>query len=212
MNRGPGLCPQDQKVLPRMTLLTPSRLADTSAPVIDHIAERWSPRAFDTDFTLEEGALRGIFEAARWAPSASNTQPWRFVIARRGSEAFGKITANLMGFNQAWAGSASALVVNIAETQTADGNPQPWAVYDLGQAVAYLSLQAQSEGLHLHQMGGFDADAIAAAFGLDERHSVISVTAIGRLGAPEQLPEPLAERETAPRTRLAVEELVLVND
>lgn len=195
-----------------MTTITPSRTAETSAPVLDPIAERWSPRAFDTEFTLAEGALRGIFEAARWAPSASNTQPWRFVIARRGSETFAKIVSHLMGFNQAWAGSAAALVVNIAETTTTDGNPQPWAEYDLGQAVAYLSLQAQSEGLHLHQMGGIDREALAAAFDLDDRHAVVSVTALGRIGTPEQLPEPLAEREIAARSRFALDDLVLVND
>lgn len=194
-----------------MTTIAPSRLAETTAPVIDHIAERWSPRAFDTDFTLEEGALRGIFEAARWAPSASNTQPWRFIIARRGSEAFGKIVEHLLGFNQMWAGSAAALIVNVAEKTTADGNPQPWAEYDLGQAVAYLSVQAHSEGLHLHQMGGFDHDAIAEAFDLDDRQAVISITALGRIGSADQLPEKLAERETAPRERLAVEDLVLLN-
>lgn len=90
------------------------RLAQTSVPLLDSLAERWSPRAFNTEHSLPEGALRGIFEAARWAPSANNTQPWRFIIARRGSESFAKVEAALLGFNQAWAGAAAALVVNVA--------------------------------------------------------------------------------------------------
>ncbi|QIM19457.1 nitroreductase [Leucobacter coleopterorum] len=188
------------------------RIAQTSAPLLDTLAERWSPRAFDIEHSLPEGALRGIFEAARWAPSAKNTQPWRFIITRRGSESFAKIEAALLGFNQTWAGNAAALVVNIAETTDADGNKQPWAEYDLGQAVAHLSIQAQSEGLHLHQMGGFDRDAIRTAFDLEERFLPVSVTAIGAIGSLDQLPEALRERETAPRVRLPLEDLVLVRD
>lgn len=196
-----------------MTLLDSApRTAQTSAPVLDVLAERWSPRAFDPDAVLEAGALAGIFEAARWAPSASNTQPWRFIIARRGSETFQTIAGTLMGFNQAWAGSAAALVVNVAITADAEGNPMPWAQYDLGQAVAHLSVQAHSEGLHVHQMGGFDRAAISEAFSLDERFVPLSVMTIGKLGDAAALPDALREREVAPRVRLALDEIVLLND
>lgn len=189
-----------------------SRTAQTSAPVLDALAERWSPRSFDGDHSLPEGALRGLFEAARWAPSANNSQPWRFIITRRGSESFAKVESALAGNNQLWAGRAAALVVNIAEVVDAAGTPRKFAEYDLGQAVAHLSVQAQSEGLHLHQMGGFDRDAVRAAFEIDERFVPVSVTAIGALGSHDQLSEPLRERESAPRVRLPLEELVLVND
>lgn len=188
------------------------RAAQTSAPVIDTLAERWSPRAFDADHTFPENALRSIFEAARWAPSASNTQPWRFILARRGSESFAKIESALMGFNQAWAGSAAALVVNIAEVVDSEGNPRTWAEYDLGQAVAHFSVQAHSEGYFTHQMGGFERERIVADFGLDERLKPISITAIGTMGSLDQLPEKLRERETAPRERIVVEDLLLVRD
>ncbi|MGJ0204148.1 nitroreductase family protein [Leucobacter sp. gxy201] len=188
------------------------RAAQTSAPVIDALAERWSPRAFDTDHTFRENALRSIFEAARWAPSANNTQPWRFILARRGSESFAKIESALMGFNQAWAGSAAALVVNIAEVVDPEGNPRTWAEYDLGQAVAHFSVQAHSEGYFTHQMGGFERERIIADFGLDERLKPISITAIGTMGSLDQLPEKLRERETAPRERIVVEDLLLVRD
>jgi nitroreductase len=189
-----------------------SRTAQTSAPVLDALAERWSPRSFNSEHTLPEGALRGLFEAARWAPSANNSQPWRFIVTRRGSESFAKIEAALAAGNQLWAGRAAALVVNIAEVEDADGTPRHFAEYDLGQAVAHLSVQAQSEGLHLHQMGGFDRDAVRTAFDIGERFRPVSVTAIGVVGPHEQLTEPLREREAAPRVRLPLEELVLVND
>ncbi|PPL20376.1 nitroreductase family protein [Microterricola pindariensis] len=196
-----------------MTLLESApRTAQTSAPVLDVLAERWSPRAFDPDAVLEAGALAGVFEAARWAPSASNTQPWRFIIARRGTETFETIAATLMGFNQMWAGSAAALVVNIAVTADAEGNPMPWAQYDLGQAVAHLSVQAHAEGLHVHQMGGFDRAAISAAFDLAESFVPTSVMTIGKLGDAAALPEALREREVAPRVRLALDEIVLLNN
>ncbi|RZT62617.1 nitroreductase family protein [Leucobacter luti] len=188
------------------------RTAHTSAPVLDTLAERWSPRAFDAAHTLPENALRGVFEAARWAPSANNSQPWRFIVARRGSESFTTIEDTLAGFNRAWAGSAAALVVNLAEVTTEAGDPQPWAEYDLGQAVAHLSVQAHAEGLYVHQMGGFDREAISAAFSVDPRFRPVSVMVIGALGSADQLPEPLREREVAPRTRFDLESLFIARD
>lgn len=188
------------------------RAADTSAPVIAPIATRWSPRAFESDHSLPEGALRGVIEAARWAASASNTQPWRFIIARRGGDAFAKIVAALTGGNPSWAERAAALIVNVAQTRDENGEPLPWAVYDLGQAVASYSLQARSEGLYVHQMGGFDGDAIREAFELGADLEPISVAAIGTLGDPEILSESQRSREHAPRSRRALDEIVLVND
>lgn len=188
------------------------RIAQTSAPVLPALAERWSPRAFDEAHTFPEGALRGMFEAARWAPSAGNTQPWRFILARRGSESFAKIEAQLLGFNQAWAGNAAALIVNVAEMVDAEGNARPWAEYDLGQAVAHLSVQAQSEGYHLHQMGGFNRDGISAAFELEERFLPISITAVGSIGLADALSDPLRERELAPRSRFDLDDIMLVRD
>ena len=188
------------------------RHAQTSAPILDPLKARWSPRAFDADHTFPHDALRSIFEAARWSPSASNTQPWRYIIARRGSTSFAKITDALLGFNQAWAGNAAALIVAIAEVQDAEGNELRWAEYDLGQSVAHLSVQAHAEGYYVHQMGGFKEDELRASFGLTEHQVPISVSALGRIGDPQQLPEPLKERESAPRERLSFDDIVLLND
>ncbi|NUT59413.1 nitroreductase family protein [Agromyces mariniharenae] len=197
-----------------MTLVTDltSRKADTTAPLIHPLVERWSPRAYDPTAEVSTDVLRTILEAARWAPSANNTQPWRFIVARRGSDAFTTVHDALMGFNQAWADSAAVLIVNIAETADAEGKPRPWARYDLGQAVAHLTVQAQHEGLHTHQMGGFDGARIAQAFGLADHLEVVSITAIGVLGDVDALPEPLREREVAPRMRKPLDELVVAGE
>lgn len=193
-----------------MTLLTPNRNADTTAPLLGALVERWSPRAYDPTADVRTETLRTVFEAARWAPSANNVQPWRFIVARRGTDGFATIHDALLGFNQAWADSAAVLVVNLAETVDAEGNPRPWARYDLGQAVAHLTVQAQHEGLHTHQMGGFDTTRLREAFALDERLEVVSVTAIGVLGDAATLPEALRDRERAPRVRKPLDELVTV--
>jgi nitroreductase len=194
-----------------MSFATASRTADTSAPILDVLAERWSPRSFDTTAEISDGTLASLLEAARWSPSAGNSQPWRFLVARRGTAEFDAIASTLVGFNAAWAGSAAALLVALAETVDAEGKPRPWAVYDLGQAVAHLSVQAHHDGLHVHQMAGFEKDALREAFAIDDRLDPVTVAAIGAVGAPEALSsDVLREREVAPRTRLPLEELVLV--
>lgn len=193
-----------------MTLLDlASRHADTDAPLITPLVERWSPRAYDPAAELSDDTVRTLLEAARWAPSANNVQPWRFIVARRGTAAFTTIHDALMGFNQAWADSAAALVVNIAEVADEGGAPRPWAKYDLGQAVAHMSVQAQHDGLHTHQMGGFEAARLAEAFGLRDGLEVVSITAVGKVGDASALPEPLREREVAPRSRKPLDQLVI---
>ncbi|MGR0218534.1 nitroreductase family protein [Agromyces sp. ZXT2-6] len=193
-----------------MTLIeTTTRRADTDAPLIAPLIERWSPRAYDPAAELSEQDARTLLEAARWAPSANNLQPWRFILARRGDPAFTTIHDALMGFNQAWADSAAALVVNVAEVADDAGTPRPWAKYDLGQAVAHMTVQAQHDGLHTHQMGGFDGARLAEAFGLRDGLEIVSITAVGKVGDASALPEPLREREVAPRSRKPIDELLI---
>ncbi|MCW4459031.1 nitroreductase family protein [Microbacterium sp. MPKO10] len=193
--------------------MTPQdRLAVTSAPISEVIAGRWSPRSFDVDVEVPEEKLTAALEAARWAASASNTQPWRFIVARRGTPQHERVVEHLLGFNQLWAVTAAVLIVNVAETVTEDGTERRWAEYDLGQASATLALQAHKDGLHVHQMGGFDPEGLRTEFSLDERFRVVSVTALGYLAAPDALPdEKLRAREVAPRERKALDEIVLVN-
>lgn len=185
-----------------------SRLATTVAPISDIHATRWSPRSFDVTAELTRDVIVASLEAARWAPSANNVQPWRFVVGFRGDDTFTTIAANLLSFNAAWAPQSSALVVNIAQTTDAEGKENAFALYDLGQAVAHFTLQASHDGLFTHQMGGINRDELAAAFNVPTGFSVVSVTAVGALGAPDALPEPLAAREVAPRTRIELDEIV----
>ena len=130
-------------------------------------------------------------------------------MARRGEETHATLFAALAPGNQAWAGAASALVLVAARTAGPDGRPQPWALYDTGQAVAALVTQAQADGLAVHQMGGFNNDAVRAGFSLDEALTPVVVLAVGRQDIAAGLPEPLAARETAPRTRHPVSDLLL---
>ena len=185
-----------------------SRLATTIAPISEIHATRWSPRSFDATAELTRDAVVASLEAARWAPSANNVQPWRFVVGFRGDDTFETIAANLMSFNTVWAPNASALVVNIAHTTDAEGKENGYALYDLGQAVAHFTLQASHDGLFTHQMGGIKRDELAAAFNVPAGFTVISVTAVGALGAPDALPEVLAEREVAPRSRIELDDIV----
>jgi hypothetical protein len=180
------------------------RTADTSVPIVRELDTRWSPRSFDPTATVSDRQLDALLEAARWAPSASNTQPRRFIVARRGTHHFDTIVGALMGFNAAWAGNA--------ETSTVEGDVRPFAEYDLGQAVAHLSVQAQAEGLHTHQMAGVEWEKIVAAFDLAENLKPMTITAVGVVDGADKLVEALAERETLPRTRLPLSELVLVRD
>jgi nitroreductase len=183
--------------------------ARTARPLHPLLAQRWSPRAFDAGSALTGEQATALLEAARWAPSANNSQPWRFLLARRGGAAFDRLFATLAAGNQVWAGEASALVLVAAQVHDADGTPMPWARYDTGQAVAHLSTQAEHEGLAVHQLGGFDAVRAAAAFGLDESLAPVVVLAVGSRATDEDLPEPFAARERAPRERQPLDDLLL---
>jgi len=191
-----------------MTLAT--RTAQTDAPILDVLAERWSTRIFDPGTAIDEDALASALEAARWAPSASNSQPWRFLVARRGTVAHAHIVAALVGFNQGWAKDAAALIV-FAATTAADGKPLAWATYDTGQAAAFFTVQAHASGLYRHQMGGFDRAAVIDAFGLGPELAPVTVMAIGALGDPASVPEALREREAAPRTRRPIAQSLVVD-
>jgi nitroreductase len=185
---------------------TGSRSCPSDVPLHPLIAERWSPRALDPDRTITDRQLVGILEAARWAPSFDNRQPWRFVVGRRGDETFAGIHRVLFENNQVWTGNAAALILACAVTHAPDGNAMPQAPYELGLAVAQLALQAQEEGLVAHQLGGFDADKAAIAFNIPDHVRPYAVVVVGYLADPGTLPEHLRKRETARRERRRVRE------
>jgi nitroreductase len=189
--------------------MTSQKTADTSVPVHPLLAQRWSPRGLDASHALDERSVQALLEAARWAPSANNSQPWRFLVGRRGEDTFARLLAVLAPGNRSWAHAASALVLVAAQTADETGRSRPWAVFDTGQAVAALSVQAEADGLSVHQMGGFDAAAAHDEFGLDAGLTPLVVLAVGRHDPEAELPDPLAARERAPRSREPLEALLL---
>ncbi len=185
------------------------KTASTTVPVHPLIAERWSPRGFDQAHELGDDSLTALLEAARWAPSAQNSQPWRFLVTRRGDEAHARLFTALAPGNQAWAGAASALVLVAARTAGDDGRPQPWALYDTGQAVAALVTQAQADGLAVTRWAASIPASSAPSSASSDALTPVVVIAIGRRADLADLPEPLAARESAPRARRPVSDLLL---
>lgn len=185
------------------------KAARTSIPVHEFVAERWSPRSFDEAAVLEHEQLVAMLEAARWAPSANNIQPWRYAVALRGTELFEQVFNTLMPGNQTWAHRPSALIVAAAHMLRPNGDVNSYATYDLGLANSLLTVQAHAMGLHVHQIGGFDTAAASVALGLPDDVQPIVVLAIGTVGQPEQLEGPLHDREVSARERKSLEDIVL---
>lgn len=186
-----------------------NKTAETSIAINPLLAERWSPRSFDASAEINNTDLLGLLEAARWAPSASNNQPWRFAVGKRGDETFNALFGSLAGFNSAWTPRASALILLAIETVDAEGKPRRWAQYDAGLAASLLTVEAHTRNFHVHTMAGFDRDKVRAALGLNQTTEPLMILAIGKVAPAEQLEGPLLERETAPRQRLSIEEILL---
>jgi nitroreductase len=171
-------------------------------PIHDLMVRRWSPRAF-LPSSVEPEKLRSLFEAARWAPSCFNEQPWRFLVSRREDTGrFREMIGCLTPGNQAWAGAAGALILSVASGQFAhNGRANRHAFHDVGLATAQLVLQATALGLGIHQMAGFDRDRARGIWKIPEPFDPVAMVAVGYPGEPEQLSGELAQRERAPRTR-----------
>ena len=178
------------------------------AGMLEPILHRWSPRAFaDRDVPAED--LKKVFEAARWAASSYNEQPWRFVVGRRGDSTYTKIMDALVPFNQSWAKSAPVLVLSVARRHfTHNGNLNLHAWHDTGAAMANFAVQATALGLRTHSMAGFDHDKAKAAFEIPDDFDTVAVTALGYQGDPETLPQEMRSGEQQPRERKDLKELV----
>jgi nitroreductase len=184
------------------------------APAVDGVLpavlNRWSPRSF-ADREVSPTDLHKVFEAARWAASSYNEQPWRFLVGVRNSATYKKIFDTLIGFNQGWAGSAPVLILGAASTKFShNGTDNAYAAYDLGAATSYLTLQAGALGLTTHQMAGFDHDAARQAFDIPADYVLGSVIALGYQGEPAALGhEQMISMEIAPRERKPLSQFVL---
>ena len=195
-----------------MTTTEPTLIAkdaETAHPISETIRRRWSPRAFSPRPVPAE-LLGSLFEAARWAPSAGNGQPWSFIVAERATdpEGFGRALATLAEGNQTWAQHAPLLVFGVAQRVRDNGKEHALALYDLGMAVQNLVLQATESGLAAHQMAGFDAARARESFAVPEGHQVAVAIAVGYQDHHDQLPEQLRERELTPRQRKPLETFV----
>ena len=179
-------------------------------PIHQLLHHRWSPRAF-SEKPIPPDILRSLFEAARWAPSSSNEQPWAFLVATHNDqENFTKALQPLVEFNVNWAKHAYVLGFAVSELAFAKNNtPNRNAQYDTGAAMSQLTTEATSRGLLVHQMAGFDPDTARDVFEIPAGWEAIAAFAIGYPGDPASLPQPYRERETAPRIRKPIREFVM---
>ncbi len=183
--------------------------APTIEGILPVVLERWSPRAF-ANRDVSPADLRKVFEAARWAPSSFNEQPWRFFVGIRNSSTYSKIASALVPFNQGWALQAPVLILGVAKTKFShDNSPNLFAAHDLGAATVLITLEAAALGLATHQMAGFDQARAREALAIPETYVIGSVMALGYQGEPATLVEQLQAQEVAPRSRKPLSEIVL---
>jgi len=183
--------------------------AETAYPIYDLIARRWSPRAFD-ERPVEPEKLKGLFEAARWAPSSNNEQPWRFIVASKNNpEEHERLFACLLEGNKKWAFRAPILMLSIASLLfEEDGAPNRHAYHDTGMAVENLVLQATALGLQVHQMAGFDVQKARETCLIPTGFDPVAMIALGYPGNPAVLPDHLREREMRSRERQPIGDFV----
>lgn len=176
--------------------------APTAVPIHDLMTHRWSPRAFDSR-AVEPEKLRSLFEAARWAASSYNAQPWFFLVATKDDLAnFQRVLECFVEGNQRWAKHAPVVALSAARLKFEhNGQPNRHAFHDVGQAAANLALQATALGLQIHQMAGIEPEKARATFAIPEGYEAVAGIALGYPGDPASLTDQLRERELAPRNR-----------
>lgn len=187
----------------------PQKLANTLPRVHELIRARWSPRAFSSREVSPED-LKTVLDAAHWAASSNNEQPWRFLVASKSDPAaYDRILHLLVPGNQSWAKTAPVLIIMAAKrTFSHNGSPNYYALHDAGQALAYLFLQATALGLHAHGMAGFDRDRARTELGIPDDYELGAAVALGYLGSPDQLNEKQQKNELAARQRKPLNEIV----
>ena len=183
--------------------------APTDYPIEEILRRRWSPRAF-SDRNVEAEKLRSLFEAARWAPSSFNEQPWSFIFATKETPAeHAQLLNCLTERNQQWATLAPVLMVSVAKLNfEKTGKPNRHAFHDVGLAMGNLLVEATALGLFVHQMAGFSVDKIREAYHVPEGFEPVAAIAIGYPAEPEILPEAFRELETGARKRKPISSFV----
>ena len=185
------------------------KLATTQVKIHDLIASRWSPRAFDPDKPVSHADLLALLEAARWAPSCFNDQPWRYIVCIKDSDAtaWQNALAVIAEKNQLWAKNAPILILSVAMSNfNHNGKANRWAMHDTGAASLSLCLQANALGLIVHQMGGFDADQARQVFNLPDECTPLAMMAIGYQAEAATLDESFQGSELAERSRTPLQQ------
>ena len=181
-------------------------IADTDYEIFALLKQRYSPRTF-RDEKIKKGQLNQLFEAARWSASSNNLQPWRFIYAEKGSEAFDKIVNCLSDFNKKWAPEAPLLMLAIYKEKTDDGKENFHALHDLGLCLGNMSVQAQYLDIALHHMAGVDWKKAQKEFNVPDGYHISSAIAVGYYGGElDKLPKKLQESELADRQRIPQED------
>ena len=185
------------------------KLADSQHPINDLIQQRWSPLAF-ADKTVEPKKLCSLLEAARWAASSYNEQPWSFIVATKDNQPeLDRLLGCLAEGNQEWAKNAPVLMLSVAKLYfERNGVENRHAFHDVGAAATLLAIQAMANGLFIHQMAGFDVPKAREVYGISEGYEPVAAIALGYLGDSKTLSEKLQQRENAPRTRKPLEKFV----
>ncbi len=186
-----------------------TKRATPDHPIQELLAARWSPYAFASR-PVAQADLHSLFEAARWAASSYNEQPWHYLVATQAEpEAFAKLLSCLVEPNQAWAKAVPVLAISVARLAfTLNGKPNKAAIHDLGLAAGNLTVEATARGLAVHQMIGILPDRVREVYQLPSGYEAVTGLAIGYVGDPAHLPEKLRERDLAPRTRKPLSEFV----
>ena len=187
------------------------KLTDNKYEIHELLKKRWSPRAFSNKEIETDKFLR-ILEAARWAPSAFNEQPWIYFLGFNNDTTYKKIFESLTASNQTWAFSALVLMVCCSKKLYSIGKENKYLGYDAGQSVAHMTFQAMQEGIFVHQMAGFSIEKIINNFKLPEQYTPFTVIALGYIGNPDSLPDDLKERELAVRTRKNLNDFIFQDE
>jgi nitroreductase len=187
--------------------------APAAAPIHELLVHRWSPRAFE-DRAVEPEKLRTLFEAARWASSSYNGQPWSFIVATKDDpKNFQRVLDSFVEFNQGWAKNAPVIGLSVAQLKFPhNGQPNRHAFHDVGQAATSLAVQATALGLQLHQMAGIDPEKARKIFNIPEGYEAVAGFALGYPGHASMLPDQLKERELGPRERKPLSSFVFEGD
>jgi nitroreductase len=184
----------------------------TAAGLAEPMRSRWSASVYDDRHRLDDDEVATLLRAAQWAPSAGNSQPWLFFVCVPGTPNHDRLVAHHSRGNSGWVPRASVVFLTAAHVRTGEEPDAPaysdYALHDVGQAAAHLTLQARSMGLHAHQFAGFDHDALAEALGVPPTHQLLTGIAVGAAGDPAEVDERTAARDHRDRVRKPLDEWV----